>query len=142
MLIQTRFTANDELMLAAYSHDDRELDDLRETVKQAGIRDDAEALDDDANGRPGIGYQLTYDKVMRLEQVLGGRFLPSGTFVSTLARTGSSYRYACREITVYGTGPGCESILAGSPGLATVVCATTASRKGWFGGNAALGSCP
>jgi hypothetical protein len=140
MLIETRFVGTGDLELNAYTHSADEFKSLEIVLKKAGSSSEFQSLPPGSGGREGRRYVATAPEVSRLESVLEGQFQTNGVFAPATAAPGQ--RFACREINLGGTGPGCANLTAPDTTVARVKCALIARANNWFGGVPNPGTCP
>ena len=140
MLIETRFIGTGDLELNAYTYSTDEFASLETVLRIAGSSSEFVRLRPDRGGREGRRYGVSAPEVPRLESVLEGAFRTDGVFAPATVAPGR--QFACREITLGGTGRGCANLIAPDTAVARVKCALIARANNWFGGVPNPGTCP
>ncbi len=139
MLIKTQFVPSGELQVDANTYSIHEFTALENALDLAGIQAIFYQLPADYANRESRRYTVPSNQVTLLEAVLEGTFQSNGQFVP---RAGTGNKYACREITLRGSGSGCEDLVAPNDSVAQVKCALIARTNNWFGGVPNMGICP
>lgn len=142
MLVVSNQDSSGNLLLSAYSYEEKELDSVLFALKKYAISFDYRQIERDVSDRIGRQYIVPSRDVVALGKRLDGRFDDNGTFIPDEVSGGDEGKhFACRQITFDGTGLGCVDVLADDEDDAALRCALVANKQKWLGDVPSPGTC-